>query len=138
MTTLQRGMQEEAPENNNCGYKVRVTIYPNGGNSETVFVSFWDYPHIEGEPKRLAEIYLSTTKSGSSIDKWLKSLGKNSSRLLQSGVPASVLANKLINDQGPLAGSTNLVDIPQISGVEDLLGKLILARYGNATSNPLS
>lgn len=128
MPELKRGEREPAPKENNDGWRLRVNFF-TGRGTYVVNIVVWNFPQKEGESKRPAEIYLSTSLLGSTTDSFLKALGKEWSRELQLGAHVNWLADRLKDETGVLQGGTNYAAIPNVLSIQDFMGRLLIERY---------
>jgi hypothetical protein len=120
---LQRGEMEKPPVNNDRGWRTETTIFTPHGKT-TIFLTAWEWP--DGRP---CEVFISSSRSGSEVDKFVQEFGKMVSRLLQAGVPVQTVIGKLKGEHGPLAGTTNRPEAPAPLGIQDLVGILLEKRY---------
>jgi ribonucleoside-diphosphate reductase alpha chain len=124
---LKHGDIEKPPQDNDQGFKRTVTIFTARG-AEKVDVQVWEY-----EDGRPCEVFVGARKSGTTVDSFLKEIGKNYSRLLQLGMSLDEMTKKLINENGPLAGQTDHKYIKSALGIQDLIGKLLRYEYFGET-----
>lgn len=114
------------PDNNNRGWKRTIRVFaPNG--TVPIHISIWH--DDDGAP---VEIFLAGGKEESIVDQFLKECGKNYSRLLQLGMTARQLADKLLGEIGPISGQTDWPEVmSDVSGIQDLVGKVLAHRFCN-------
>ena len=124
---MKHGELEKPPQDNDQGFKRTVTIFTSRG-AEKVDIQVWEY--TDGRP---CEVFVGARKSGTTVDNFLKEIGKNYSRLLQLGMNLDDLTQKLINENGPLNGATDHKYIKNVLGIQDLLGKLLRYEYFGET-----
>ena len=124
---LKHGEIERPPQDNDQGFKRTVTIFTSRG-AEKVDIQVWEY--TDGRP---CELFVGARKSGTTVDNFLKEIGKNYSRLLQLGMSLDELTQKLINENGPLNGATDHKYIKNVLGIQDLIGKLLRYEYFGET-----